>query len=330
MAKAHPDRLCLVEGTGADGAGMTFAETWAAVGATAERLRGWGIGPDDKVAVLSPNDPRVVVTTVALLSLGAAWLPINSRESTATIVALLDRFGCDALVVHPDLAEVAEDALHSVDGLRGAVSLVDLTDTSCDIAALPPRARVADPEDRELAAVFPTGGTTGRPKGVTFTHQRLAALAECYASVLARPDDVYLAAAPLTHVGGRICLSVDRLGRHGRDPPRIRRARRARGDPAAPDHHPHRHLDDALPPPRLSRARQLRHLLVALTRVRRRADCREPDPAGDRGVRARPRRRLRADRGAHVHHPSRGRRTTSSTADPHRTSGCAAWAGRPP
>ncbi len=205
MARAHPERPCLVEGTGA---GMTFSETWAAVGRTAERLRRWGIGPNDKVAVLSPNDSRVVVATVALLSLEATWLPINARESTATIVALLDRFGCDALIVHPDLAEVAKDALHSIDGLRGAVSLVDLTDTPGGIAALPPRTRAADPEDRELGAVFPTGGTTGRPKGVTFTHQRLAALAECYADVLARPDDVYLAAAPLTHVGGRICLSV--------------------------------------------------------------------------------------------------------------------------
>lgn len=207
-ARAHPDRPCLVEGTAPERAGMSFAETWRAIEATAERLRRCGIGPEDKVAVLSPNDPRVVVATVALLSLGAAWLPINSRESTATIVALLDRFGCDALVVHPDLAAVAEDVVRAVAGLRGVLSLDDLMGASGEVAVLAPRGRGADPEDRDLGAVFPTGGTTGRPKGVTFTHQRLAALAECYATVLARPDDVYLAAAPLTHVGGRICLSV--------------------------------------------------------------------------------------------------------------------------
>lgn len=207
-ATAHPDRLCLVEGARPDGAGLTFAETWDAVEATAEQLGRWGIGPGDKVAVLSPNDPRVVVATVALLSLGAAWLPINSRESTATIVTLLGRFDCDAVVVHPDLAEVAQDALRAVAGLRGVISLDELTERSGEITALPPRARGADPADLDLAAVFPTGGTTGHPKGVTFTHQRLAALAGCYAAALARPDDVYLAAAPLTHVGGRICLSV--------------------------------------------------------------------------------------------------------------------------
>jgi acyl-CoA synthetase (AMP-forming)/AMP-acid ligase II len=208
VARTHPDRPCLVDGAAQERRGLSFGETWRAIGNAAERLRRAGVGPADKVAVLSPNDLRVVVSTVAVLSLGAAWLPINSRESSATIVALLDRFDCDVLVVHPDLAELANTAQREVPGLRGVLSLDDLTDSATELPELAPRVRDLDPADQEIAAIFPTGGTTGRPKGVTFTHRRLTALAECYASVLARPGDVYLAAAPLTHVGGRICLSV--------------------------------------------------------------------------------------------------------------------------
>jgi acyl-CoA synthetase (AMP-forming)/AMP-acid ligase II len=73
---------------------------------------------------------------------------------------------------------------------------------------LPPRPGGHDEADRDLAAIFPTGGTTGRSKGVAFTHERLTAIVDSYAQVQAAPGDVYLAAAPLTHVGGRICLSV--------------------------------------------------------------------------------------------------------------------------
>lgn len=208
VATAHPDRLCLVEGDGPEHTRMSFAQTCRAVEETAARLRHCGVGPADKVAVLSPNDPRVIVTTLSLLAVGAAWLPINSRESTATIVALLEGFDCDALIVHPDLAAVADGVAQAVPGLRGVMSLDDVTTSAGEASRLKPRGRDIPAEDSDLGAVFPTGGTTGRPKGVMFTHERLAALAECYASVQARPDDVYLAAAPLTHVGGRICLSV--------------------------------------------------------------------------------------------------------------------------
>lgn len=208
-AAADPDRLCLVVGEDPAGAGVTYAETWSAVERGASRLRRLGVSASDKVAVLSPNDTRVVVATVAVLAVGAAWLPVNSRESTATIIGLLERFGCDVIVAHADLADVANEVADAVPGIRGVVSLDDFhQDTPDDVTPLPPRTLPVDPADRDLGAIFATGGTTGEPKGVSFTHQRLAALAETYARVQARPDDVYLAAAPLTHVGGRVCLSV--------------------------------------------------------------------------------------------------------------------------
>ena len=207
-AAAHPDKPCLVPGDD-DRPALTFAQAAHAVGLTAQRLRDAGIGPDDKVAVLSPNDTGVVIATLALLSIGAAWLPINARESTATVTALLDQFGCDLLIAHPDLESEAKVVADGVPTVRGVLDLHRLTGPGdgYSVPRLPPAAQ-RDPADRALAAIFPTGGTTGRPKGVAYTHQRLGAIAEAYARVQAHPGDVYLAAAPLTHVGGRICLSV--------------------------------------------------------------------------------------------------------------------------
>jgi acyl-CoA synthetase (AMP-forming)/AMP-acid ligase II len=205
-ALAQPDVPCLRWDANGAQATLTFAETWAAVEQAAAHLRLRGIGPLDKVAVLSPNDARVVVATVGVLALGAAWLPVNSRESVDTIATLLEQFGCDLLVAHRDLAPVAHEVAGRVPTLRGVINLDDL---ASDVAEpLPPRPGGHDEADRELAAIFPTGGTTGRSKGVAFTHERLTAIVDSYAQVQAAPGDVYLAAAPLTHVGGRICLSV--------------------------------------------------------------------------------------------------------------------------
>jgi len=205
-ATAAPDATCLrweVEGTPTT---LTFAEMWDAVENAADHLRRSGIGPLDKVAVLSPNDARVVVATVGVLAIGAAWLPVNSRESVDTIATLLDQFGCDLLVAHRDLQPVAHEVAARVPTLRGVIDLDDLASTI--VEPLPPRPGGHDESDLDLAAIFPTGGTTGRSKGVAFTHERFAAIVDAYAQVQAKPDDVYLAAAPLTHVGGRICLSV--------------------------------------------------------------------------------------------------------------------------
>lgn len=210
-AQADPTRACLVQvgGAGGDNRSLTYAETWEAVETAADRLRGWGVRPADKVALLSPNDIDVVITTLAILHVGAVWLPVNSRESVETICGMLEQFGCDLLLAHGDLHQTSDVVQARVPSIRGTLTLSALTARADDV----PRgevttADVGDPLDISLAAIFPTGGTTGRPKGVAFTHERLAALAWSYRQVIAEPDDVYLAAAPLTHVGGRTCLSA--------------------------------------------------------------------------------------------------------------------------
>jgi acyl-CoA synthetase (AMP-forming)/AMP-acid ligase II len=209
-AELDPLRTCLVQVDGVgDDRSLTYAQTWTLVEVAVERLRSWGVRPADKVALLSPNDIDVIIATLAILEIGAVWLPVNSRESVETMCGMLDQFGCDLLLAHQDLAETARVVETRVPTIRGRLTLAALTGPTDDV----PRGAVVttgdgDPLDISLGAIFPTGGTTGRPKGVSFTHERLAALAWSYQQVIAEPDDIYLAAAPLTHVGGRTCLSA--------------------------------------------------------------------------------------------------------------------------
>jgi acyl-CoA synthetase (AMP-forming)/AMP-acid ligase II len=199
-AERGADRVCLLWD---DGQSRSYGQVAAATAEFAGSLVRAGLGPGDKVAVLSPNSPECVVAMLAIQEIGAVWLPINHRDSAGTLGDILDRFGCDAILAHPELADEAEKLGRNAPSIRLVHRLGDPV-----VPAAASRATATDPADRELAAIFTTGGTTGVPKGVAFTHERLAALVDTYAALQAGENDIYLAAAPLTHVGGRICLSV--------------------------------------------------------------------------------------------------------------------------
>ena len=60
--------------------------------------------------------------------------------------------------------------------------------------------------------MFATGGTTGVAKGVCYSYRTLSAIAGNYVDLLDHSDPIFLAAAPLTHVSGRVCLGVMAAG----------------------------------------------------------------------------------------------------------------------
>ncbi|MGW2663762.1 class I adenylate-forming enzyme family protein [Nocardia tengchongensis] len=196
--RRHPERPCVVTDTES----MSYANVWQRAGLIADQLREAGLGPGHKIAILSPNSPDCVVAMVAILRLGAVWLPVNYRDSTVTIGDTLRRLGCHALLVDAALTAELAELISGVPSMGAAFVLGSGQRVH--------EGRIEAPEsaDVALAAIFTTGGTTGVPKGVAFTHDRLAALMRAYKRVAARDGDVYLAAAPLTHVGGRICLGV--------------------------------------------------------------------------------------------------------------------------
>lgn len=198
MADANPDAPCVIAGEDT----FSYQEIWARAGMLADRLSHRGLSRGHKVAILSANSVECIVAMVALVRLGAVWIPVNHRDSVPTTGAILHRFGCHALLVAPKMVGVAEPLCAAAPSI--VVAEVLGSGRELRAGAVP----AVDAGDEELAAIFTTGGTTGIPKGVAFGRERLAALTTAYARLSAQPGDVYLTAAPLTHVGGRICFAV--------------------------------------------------------------------------------------------------------------------------
>ncbi len=174
------------------------------------------VGPGDKVAILSANDPVAFACVFGISRAGAVWCPVNPRNEAAENRDLLDLFDCRCLIfqaafaplvakIRPDLPKLT--TLVCLDGEPPGATPFDLWTGS--EGAEPWQ---AEPPD-DVVMLVGTGGTTGRPKGVILTGRNIETMsALTLMSYPFRPRPRYLALAPLTHAAGVLCFPVMTLG----------------------------------------------------------------------------------------------------------------------
>jgi long-chain acyl-CoA synthetase len=173
MARQHGDKPFLVY----EGERFTFAETMHHADALAHTLvNHYGVKPGDRVAVGMRNYPEWVISFIAITSIGAISVSLNSwwtadeldyaledsgstvlicdKERLALCASSLARLTCVPLVVRAADAPIPTD----VDRWENVVKLGN---------ALPDV--VIDPDLD--ATILYTSGTTGRPKGAVSTHR---------------------------------------------------------------------------------------------------------------------------------------------------------------
>ncbi|BBG03311.1 MULTISPECIES: non-ribosomal peptide synthetase [Pseudonocardia] len=194
----------------------TFAELDARVNALAALLVERGVRVGDRVGVLLPRSPDLVVALAAVLRAGAGYLPIDPNLPGARIATILED-GTPCLVVTDTggAGRAGPDVL-----------VLDEHTGELDRGAATPPALSREPAPDDPVYVIFTSGTTGRPKGVEVPHRalvnRLAWGRERYplgagGTVLMKtPVSFDVSApevfAPLTE-GGSLVVAAD--GRHG-------------------------------------------------------------------------------------------------------------------
>ncbi|MGW5049626.1 amino acid adenylation domain-containing protein [Actinokineospora sp. NPDC004072] len=148
-----------------DGSGVTdYATLDAESDRIAALLAAGGVGEGAVVAIAVPRSARMVATVLAVLKLGAAYLPLDLAHPADRIAYMLADSGAAAMV-----ATAAEAArVPEVGGVRRIV--VDHVPDAP--APAYPELTLAHP-----AYVIYTSGSTGRPKGVVVPHDGIASLA---------------------------------------------------------------------------------------------------------------------------------------------------------
>jgi fatty-acyl-CoA synthase len=213
-AAVFPDKPAIVAGTRR----LTYRELAGEAVRVAHGLRGLGIGPGDPVAYLSPNLPEMLVGHFAVPLSGGVLVAINTRLAPAEIRYILDHSGARVLVVHASLLDSVRPVADRLAGVRHVV-VVDGANgdpvggvDSVNYADLAGASGGAGGEDElswsvgdenAVIAINYTSGTTGRPKGVQYTHRGayLNALGEVLHS-RHTPDSVYLWTLPMFHCNG--------------------------------------------------------------------------------------------------------------------------------
>ncbi|MEV6128168.1 amino acid adenylation domain-containing protein [Streptomyces violaceusniger] len=172
---AAPDSAALIA---ADGTEISYRELETRANRLAHRLLAAGVGPEARVAVLQQRSVELVVSLLAVLKAGAAYVPLDSRAPQSRWEQVMERTEPSVLLV--DLAQPGLEFSHRATTVVVDGDLDDLADLTGDPDQ--PPAVAVHPE--RLAYVMFTSGSTGRPKGVAVTHRDLLAFAldGCFAA----------------------------------------------------------------------------------------------------------------------------------------------------
>ncbi len=200
-ALAYRDRTAVVDEPGATaGLGaITYQELEARARGMALALDHMGVEEKERVAIVSPNAARFLISFYGVSAYGRALVPINFRLVADEVQYIVDHSGASVLLVDPEL----DEALASVTA-KERIVLDGRADA--ELFAEAPQGRYprewAGDED-STASINYTSGTTARPKGVQLTHRNCwlnAAIFGWHTTVTDR--DVYLHALPMFHCNG--------------------------------------------------------------------------------------------------------------------------------
>ncbi len=179
----------------------TLADRVARLAGGLNRL---GLASGDRVALVMKNVPEYVELLFACWHAGLVVVPINAKLHPKELAFIFGDTATKACFVTADLAEGAAQAAQEA----GACRVVDVA--SPDYAHLLDGEKSALVTRRadDLAWLFYTSGTTGKPKGVMLSHGNLLASTLAYFSDVDHIDagDCVLHAAPMSHGSGLYIL----------------------------------------------------------------------------------------------------------------------------
>lgn len=213
-AKEAPTDVVFRRKVGGTWRDVTSEQFLAEVVEVAKGLVASGVGPGERVGILSANCYEWTLFDFAIWVAGAASVPIYVTSSAEQIEWILSDSGAVAVIAETAaLADRVEGVRGKVAGLKQVWRIDDkavekLVEAGKDVTdeAIEERRSAVRPDD--LATLIYTSGTTGRPKGVTLTHRNLYAACrngvEYLAPLFKGVDASTLLFLPLAHVYGRM------------------------------------------------------------------------------------------------------------------------------
>ncbi|MHA6616154.1 non-ribosomal peptide synthase/polyketide synthase [Pseudonocardia sp. DLS-67] len=179
----HPDALALVAGARQ----LTYSELAERVDQLAHHLLERGLTAEQVVAVHLPRSAEMVVSVLAIMVAGGAFVPVDPEWPQERRKQVLGDAGAVLmLTAAPQSAPIVPEAVVDLDAWA--------------YAALSPRPPAVAIEPGRLAYVMFTSGSTGRPKGAMIRHEAICNRLQWQVEKILRfgPGDAALFKAPLS------------------------------------------------------------------------------------------------------------------------------------
>jgi acyl-CoA synthetase (AMP-forming)/AMP-acid ligase II len=175
---------------------LTYRQLAARARAQAAGLDRLGVGPGERVAIVSHNSARLLTALYGVSGHGRVLVPVNFRLKAEEVAYIVEQSGATVLLIDPELDEALAGVPCRHRFVLGAESDAQLYDYEHE----PVRYEIAE---SDTATVNYTSGTTARPKGVQLTHRNLWLNAVLMGLHFGANDrDVYLHTLPMFHANG--------------------------------------------------------------------------------------------------------------------------------
>ncbi len=207
-ARLHPDRPAVLVG---DQVRWSYRDLGQRAASLAAYLRhSLGLDPGARVALYMRNHASYLEVMYAAWWAGLVVVPINAKLHAREVEYILTDSGASALFI--------TDALeHELGSTLDMAAVLVPDSASYDRAVLGTPLTLTERAPGDLAWLFYTSGTTGRPKGVMLSHRNLATMTACYFMDVddVSPDDTVVYAAPMSHGAGLYNFAfIARAARH--------------------------------------------------------------------------------------------------------------------
>ncbi|WP_315717063.1 MULTISPECIES: AMP-binding protein [unclassified Bradyrhizobium] len=210
-ARRFPERVAITDGARR----VTFTELERDANRFANHLVAKGLKPGEKISTVCNNSIEFVKALFGIHRAGLVWVPINTMLGAADMDYILGhaevRFALidDNLFAQPERRAALEQRgveLVAVDltGTARTAGLASFTDLIQGHSDVEPEIEI---NDRDLAMIIYTSGTTSRPKGAMHCHLAvvMAVMSNCIEMQLSR-DDGITGQFPLFHCAGHVLL----------------------------------------------------------------------------------------------------------------------------
>ena len=186
-ARRTPHAIALFDGINE----MTYAELDRKVDHLAHLLRARGIESQDRIGIILVPSPAMVVTLLAVMRVGAAYVPIDAAATQSHVDHVVSDSGLKLLLTSSDLPDRTRG-----NGLPACYLEEIFGDETWRTAA---HAEAEACDEDMLAYILYTSGSTGRPKGVAITRHGLCNyLGHCVNAYVCTPFEEAVMSSPLT------------------------------------------------------------------------------------------------------------------------------------